>query len=215
VVDKFHVVKMANYGLDIIRRGVRENLTPKQRRGLMHDRFILLKRAHKLQPFEQLILESWTRNFPALAEAYYAKEAFYAMYDCMETEEARRVLINWKHSLSPTIKTAFQPLVTAMGNWEAEVLNYFEHPVTNAYTECLNGIIRVIDRNGRGYSYEALRAKILFTAGAHKIIIPKFERKPSSAGTFQRMMATPEQPQPKNYGTDISTLIHLTDQGEA
>ncbi len=44
-----------------------------------------------------------------------------------------------------------------------EILNYFQHPVTNAYTESLNNLIRVMNRLGRGYSFEALRAKILFT----------------------------------------------------
>jgi transposase len=59
------------------------------------------------------------------------------------------------------------------------ILNYFEHPVTNAYTESLNSLIRVMNRLGRGYSFEALRAKILFTEGAHKhkLSRPKFERR--------------------------------------
>jgi hypothetical protein len=57
--------------------------------------------------------------------------------------------------------------------------DYFDHPVTNAYTESLNSLIRVMNRLGRGYSFEALRAKILFAEGAHKHTLsrPKFERK--------------------------------------
>lgn len=51
--------------------------------------------------------------------------------------------------------------------------------MTNAYTESLNSLIRVMNRLGRGYSFEALRAKILFSEGAHKhkASRPKFERK--------------------------------------
>ena len=47
-----------------------------------------------------------------------------------------------------------------------------------AYTESLNSLIRVMDRLDRGYSFEALRAKILCTEGAHKhkLSRPKFER---------------------------------------
>jgi transposase len=213
VIDKFHVQRMANVGLDIIRKSIKENLTKKQRRGLMHDRFILLKRANKLQPFEQLTLESWTRNFPALSEAYYAKEEFFNVYECMETDEAKAAIDKWKANLTPSIKEAFKPLVTATGNWETEILNYFEHPVTNAYTECLNGIIRVVDRNGRGYSFEALRAKILFTAGAHKKVTPKFKRAAPVSGHFQRMtLSTYDEPATKNYGTDLSTLLSLIEE---
>ncbi|WP_297463323.1 ORF6N domain-containing protein, partial [Ferrovum sp.] len=37
-----------------------------------------------------------------------------------------------------------------------------------AFTESLNSLIQVMNRMGRGYSFEALRAKILFSRGAHK-----------------------------------------------
>ena len=36
VIDKFHVVRMANDALEKVRKSLREQLTPKQRRGLMH-----------------------------------------------------------------------------------------------------------------------------------------------------------------------------------
>jgi len=38
---------------------------------------------------------------------------------------------------------------------------FFEVPITNAYTECQNGLTRVIDRMGRSYSFEAIRVKLL------------------------------------------------------
>jgi len=40
VVDKFHVVKMSNYALETVRKSVREGLSPKERRTLMHEGFI-------------------------------------------------------------------------------------------------------------------------------------------------------------------------------
>lgn len=223
VVDKFHVLRMANQGLETIRKGIRDDLTQKQRRGLMHDRFVLLKREADLDPFERLTLEVWTKNFPSLAEAYRAKESFYAIYNAKNANEARELYAAWLARLAPGVKDAFAPLTTAMGNWENEILNYFGHPVTNAYTECLNGLLRVINRCGRGYSFEALRAKILFSAGAHKIVVPKFERQPTSRrGVEENAMAysfftmersTPSKPAPKNFGTDISTLERLLDEG--
>jgi len=59
------------------------------------------------------------------------------------------------------MKAHFDPLIKAMGNWHDEVFAYFDHPITNAYTESLNNLIRVVSRVGRGYSFEALRAKLL------------------------------------------------------
>jgi len=118
------------------------------------------------------------------------------------------------------------------------IMNYFEHPVTNAYTESLNNLIRVMNRIGRGYSFEALRAKILFTEGVHKHTLsrPKFERRPAAnermrlgrmvgggdGGFFAK--AVPERWAPEklqkpirpstNYGADISALISWLELGK-
>ena len=37
----------------------------------------------------------------------------------------------------------------------------FDHRVTNAYTEAMNGILKQINRRGRGYTFPVLRARIL------------------------------------------------------
>lgn len=217
VVDKFHVLRMANAALEVIRKGIRADLTLKQRRGLMHDRFILLKRESELNVMQRVTLESWTLNFPALGEAYRAKEQFFAIYDAMSIPEANEAYTAWNNSLSPAITGAFKPLTTAMGNWQTEIMNYFEHPVTNSYTESLNSLIRVVNRCGRGYSFEALRAKILFSAGAHKIVRTKFQRADASNG-FERMTtfsySLPSTSEQKNYGVVTSTLLRLLEEGK-
>lgn len=60
VVDKFHVVRMANEALEKVRKGLRKDLKPNQRRTLKGDRKILLKRAHDVSDRERLIMETWT-----------------------------------------------------------------------------------------------------------------------------------------------------------
>jgi transposase len=67
IVDKFHVVRMANQSLETVRKQLREDLSPKQRRGLMHDRFILLKRHKELSETDKITLEIWTKNHPLWA----------------------------------------------------------------------------------------------------------------------------------------------------
>lgn len=65
--------------------------------------------------------------------------------------------------------TYFDDLIKAMSNWEEEIFNYFNFPITNAHTESLNRIIKTMNHVGRGYSFEAFRAKILFTKGYRKV----------------------------------------------
>ncbi len=186
VIDKFHVLKMANEALEKVRKSMRESLSPKQRRGLMHDRFILLKREHDLNDQERFLLDGWVKNYPELGEAYRLKEDFYGIYNAASPQEARVKYQEWVYRVPTEVRDAYQPILTAWGNWMPYILAYFEHPITNSYTESLNSLIRVMNRLGRGYSFEALRAKILFAEGAFKRVNtrPKFERKPreSAAG---------------------------------
>lgn len=220
VVDKFHVLRLANQCLETVRKGIRGNLTQKQRRGLMHDRFILLRREKELEGRDSITLESWTRNFPALGAAYRAKEDFFAIYDLLERRDAEEMFHRWAARLDPEIQADFHPLVRAVNNWMPEIMTYFDHPLTNAYTESLNNLIRSANRIGRGYSFEALRAKILYTRGVAKIRKPKFKRPPKESANTEYMALTTTGPstfsagQEENYGADIPTLVRLIEAGE-
>jgi len=87
--------------------------------------------------------------------------------------------IQWQKSIPSEIAEPFAAIERAWGNWTMPILNYFNHPVTNAYPESLNSLISVMNQLGRGYSFEALRAKILFSEGTHKhkLSRPMFERR--------------------------------------
>lgn len=228
IIDKFHVVKMANEAMERVRKSYRESLTPKQRRGLMHDRFVMLKREHDLNDEEAIKLSGWLKNYPELGMAYRFKEDFFKIYDAKTKEEALRRFAAWEIAVMPDVRDAFHDLIRAWRNWQPYILAYFDHPVTNAYTESLNNLIRVMNRLGRGYSFEALRAKILFSEGAFKkqTIRPKFERRRESAMATRNFemaymcleRAVPYQPSEPareiNFGADISTLTRLIEAGE-
>ena len=182
IVDKFHVVRMANNCLDVVRKSIRDNLTTNERRKLKDDRFLLLKHQSELSAKQKNIINAWMTAFPVLYNAYIAKESFYEIFDSCDRNQATERYRQWLGSLDDEIKDNFKPLTTAMNNWYEEIMNYFDKPLTNAYTESLNNIIRSINRNGRGYSFDVLRAKILFAKGAQR----------RTRGTFQKQQSRPE-----------------------
>jgi len=209
VIDKFHVVEMVNEALDKARKTMRAELTLKQKRGLMHDRFVLLKRESTLSGDERIKLDGWVLSYPLLCEAYRIKESFFGIYEAKTTREAGDAYEQWQKSIPPELTIHFHDLTRAFQNWMPEILNYFEHPVTNAYAECLNGLTRVIDRVGRGYSFEALRAKILFTQSGFNFV--------GSAANLHDQDAREPQCIPRetlNFGSDMETLIRLIEDGK-
>jgi len=163
VIDKIHVVRMANDALERVRKGLRERLDTKQRRGLAHDRFVLLKRERNLNDREQLLLDGWMKLYPDLGLAYQLKEGFYEIYDASDPIEAMRRYEEWNKAATSEMLVVFGDLIRAWTNWQPWILGYFEHPVTHAHVEKLNSLIQAEIQLGRGYSFEALRAKILFS----------------------------------------------------
>jgi len=172
VVDKFHVVKLANHALDTVRRSLREGKTAKERRVLLRSRHLILKRRKDLTPEEFTAMQEWTDAVPVLFHAYQAKEDFFDIYQCRDRLEAMELYDVWKACLDPATKSTFYEVIRAVDNWRPEIFNYFVYPVTNAYTESANGVAKVLARMGRGYSFDAIRAKVLFGQAKHKR--PKF-----------------------------------------
>ena len=217
VVDKFHVLKMANAALDQMRKSVGAAMTTRQRRTLMKDRKLLLMRPKDLRPEAALMLSGWLRNLPELEAAYNAKEAFYAFYDAETREEAHHLQEQWENSLAPEMKTAYHPLITAFHNWRDEILAYFDWGLTNACAESANNLIRIANRMGRGYSFEVLRSRILLTNHAgHKK--KKLYARPKREDTRQMvhlyaLPSTPEEIGEISEGVDISTLLRLAEDG--
>ena len=168
VVDKWHVTKYADKGMESIRKGFREHLDSKQRRRLIKDRFLLLSRRRNLSPMQVVVMGTWLEHFPELAAAYAAKEAFYDIYDSPDRVSAEAAYDAWDKSLTPEMRVAFKELLSATRNWHREVFNYFDRPITNAYTEAINGLIKIANRAGRGYSFNVLRARMLLGRASTK-----------------------------------------------
>ena len=149
---------------------------------------------------------------------------FFGVYEALTMVGAESLFKAWEASLAPEIVDAFYPLTRAVNNWMPEIMAYFDQPVTNSYAEALNGLIRVANRMGRGYSFEALRAKILFTEGVQKKSRhrPKFQRKQEGFIEYFNPFAlgrgaassTFEDDLEINLGSGISTLVRWIEESK-
>lgn len=224
IVDKFHVVRMANQALESIRKELRKSLTDRQRRALMHDRFVLLRRRHDLTEKDLIVLEVWMQHAPLLVRAYALKEQFYDIWKATRRIEAERAYAEWIAALPTELETAFRPLLTAFANWHEEIFAYFAVPgarITNATTEALNGVAKLAQRSGRGYSFEAIRAKLLYGVGKHRQIRETYRQAAAHTRLLHHSIGRPRKwgrslhDSPRRYptqrlmlnlGADISTV---------
>lgn len=229
VADRFHVVRMANEGMERVRKHIRKTVDDRTRLKLKDERFLLLKRRDDLDGEGEEKIHRWFSMFPQLRLAYDAKERFFDIY-CQPSREAAEVAAErWVSSLDPMIEKQFRDLRVALYNWHEEIFNYYENPVTNAYTESMNNIARFINRMGRGYSFEVLRARLLFdekVVKGERSSIRRKVRKPKPSVNYDssslgRTIASSsddfeyvnEKGPVINYGADLSTLATLLENG--
>lgn len=176
VIDKFHVVMMANEAIEKARRRCADGLSIKDRRILKTQRSLFERRFYTLKPYEQEKVAYWLDRLPRLAEAYRIKEDMLEMYRCTTKAEAIQHYRQWEATLVQDTGTYFAAIPTAMKRWSGNIFNYFDHPYTNAYTESVNRLIGDMHRNGRGYSFPVLRAKAILAHGLSKTAAPKFKK---------------------------------------
>lgn len=225
VVDRFHIQRMANNSMEAIRKEVRRSLSARQRLKLKNDRFVLLKRLHNLNPVEIQVFGQWSQEFPQLAEAHALKEGFLSIWDSSSRAGAEQAFTRWAAAIPEPLQKTFGAIANTVDAWSEQIFNYWDKPITNAYTEAVNGVAKGMNRMGRGYSFEVLRARLLYNpkaraATAEKIrtpvddappfLIEKFSMGRVTNSTRQRMRYAERVIE---YGPSLEVIAQLLADG--
>lgn len=161
VVDKWHVQDLVLKALDRTRaRAIRAANRGKLKNPHYGVRLLKTSR-HNLSARRQFMLDGILVNSPILDAAWHAKEAFWDIWEITSRAEAEKRYDAWAKSIPAIIEPEFGAVMKTIGNWRKEVFAYFDYPATNAYTEARNRFIKDLNRDGRGYSFERIRAKVL------------------------------------------------------
>jgi hypothetical protein len=163
-----------------------------------------------LSPREQEALQLVRAAMPKLAAAYDFKEAFYAIYDEADKASAMHAFEAWENTLPRGRLSRFHALARTVHNFYDDIFAYWDAPrrITNAYTEALNGLVKIANRMGRGYSYEVIRAKTLYAKQPRKVgSMPRPSRIELSVSTIEHQPLV-------EYGPHIPTLVEMSESGE-
>ena len=214
VIDKFHVVRMASEALDTERKALQNSLDRDARLNMKkHLRWILLRRPNSLTEDQQRILGNLEKWHPEFKEAYDLKEQFYNIYEATTKDDAIQKFHEWENSIPKYLKSFHDVAKTVNNNFE-EIFTYWDAPIriTNAYTEGHNGITRVANRMGRGYTFEVLRAKMLYNKVARSISTlktPSSSLKSTEGYEGLTAFPTKQENNKLEYGAYIPTLVEL------
>ena len=214
VIDKFHVVRMASEALDTERKTLQSSLDRDARLNMKkHLRWILLRRPNSLTEDQQRILGNLEKWHPEFKEAYDLKEQFYNIYEATTKDDAIQRFHEWESSIPKYLKS-FRDVAKTVNNHFEDIFTYWDAPIriTNAYTEGHNGITRVANRMGRGYTFEVLRAKMLYNKVARSISTlktPSSSLKSTEGYEGLTAFPTKQENNKLEYGAYIPTLVEL------
>ena len=214
VIDKFHVVRMASAALDTERKSLQSGMNRYARLNMKKNlRWLLLRRPNSLTEEQLEVLAQLEKLHPEFKEAYDLKEQFYNIYEATSKDDAIQRFNNWESDIPKHLKSFRDVAKTVNNNFE-DIFTYWDAPVriTNAYTEGHNGITRVANRMGRGYTFEVLRAKMLYNKVARSITTlttPSSSSKQTKGDEGLSTFPTKQDKIKLEYGAYIPTLVEL------
>jgi len=173
VYDKFHIEKHLSDAMGKVRASEHKKLLAEGIPIFKRTRYLFLRRPENWSDKQRSQFRDIKREFGAtrfsqsrIGRMWAIKEAFRVFWNYASATWARKYFTRWffwaTHSrLKPLIKVAWM-LKRHLEN----ILTYFVHGITNAYTENINGRIQEIKSAARGFrNFTNYRYAILFHCG--------------------------------------------------
>ena len=162
VDKKPHFIRQILWASDNVRKRVQKLYGDRNRKLFKHSKRLLIKRSSKLKDYEKERINAIMYISDEFRQAYYLKEAFYTVIDAQSREEAKRLMADWILSAQNSGIPEYTSCSNTLINWQTGILNSFDVPYSNGFTEGCNNKIKVIKRNAYGYrNFERFRKRIL------------------------------------------------------
>ena len=146
VIDRFHVVRYCTWALENVRKRIQSKLLPEQRKYFKRSRKLLLAHMCDLSAENKAVVERMLLISRDLREAYLLKEKFYDFMDSSNSTQAKERLRTFRTHAFVADLHEFSACMTMLKNWEPYILNAFDCPYSNGFTEGCNNKIKVLKR---------------------------------------------------------------------
>jgi len=153
VFDRFHVVKLLNQKLTLLRRQLyRQATTDLKKQVLKGTRWLLLKNPENLDPVkgEPGRLRAALRLNESLAVAYYLKEDLRQIWEQLGKFPARMKLLDWYHQAMESGVRVLQDFARTLRKHAKGILAWYDYPISTGPLEGTNNKIKTLTRQHYG-----------------------------------------------------------------
>ncbi len=165
ISDRYHVVRQASWALENVRKAEQKQLSSDWRRYCKRSRYLLHKAPAALSHDEKekllIILGLSTR----IQHAYELKNDFVELMHSDNSQVGKERLAKWVYNAENSNLPEFGACTKALHNWSCSILNSFDCPYSNGYTEGCNNKTKVLKRVCFGVrNFHRFRNRILHCA---------------------------------------------------
>ncbi len=170
VVDKYHWIRQVMWAFEAVRKDEQKKLSPELRKYFKRSKRLLTMRQSKLKNDEQRTQVNVMLYYSAnITNAYFLKESFLKILDSNDREKAKKAMIEWIMDAEKCGIKPFERCARTMQNWFTGIMNSFDTPLTNGFTEGCNNKIKVLKRTAYGYqNFRRFRNRILHIFSAQR-----------------------------------------------
>jgi len=166
VLDRFHIVKALNEAVDEVRKEQWREADKDRRKSLKGLRWLLYKHSSKRTKEDTKTLKSMYMGNRRIHRAWVLKDEFEQFWDFKDQESAKEFLKGWG---TTALKSRLEPIkkfVETIRKHEHRLLPFVETGLTNAISEGLNRVIKIVKNRASGFrTLDAFSDMIFLTVG--------------------------------------------------
>jgi transposase len=171
VFDRFHIVKLMNEKLTVLRRELQREAEQMNRPVLKGIRWLLLKHPEHLDDSRnerERLAEALKLN-ESLATAYYLKEDLSQLWNQSSKVVAGHFLKDWCRRARASGIRILQTMANTLEGYRTGILNWYDFSISNGPLEGINNKIGALQRMAYGY-----RNQDYFIAKLYALHLAKF-----------------------------------------
>ena len=165
VADRYHVLRQAIWAMEAVRKNVQKHLSAPWRKFCKHSKRLLHKHPKYLTDEEKEKVRIILGLSGQLEYAYHLKNDFQELIKAPDSITGRKLLADWVYLAEIAGLPEFNACTKAVHNWSEQIINSFDVPYSNGYTEGCNNKIKVLKRVCFGVrNFRRFRNRILHCA---------------------------------------------------
>lgn len=151
VLDRFHIVKAINDAVDEVRKQQWREADIAERKALKGLRWLLYRHSSTRSRRDTLTLKALERGNRRIYRAWRLKDEFEHLWNYKAPWAARRFLKRWTTSALRSRLEPMKKLVATLRKHQDAILAFVDTRLTNATSEGLNRIVKIVKNRASGF----------------------------------------------------------------